>query len=289
MDVPPQQFPPIGELLKRQGIWLEKKKSQHFLRSQETCARIAALAELSPRHLAVEVGAGLGNLTVELAARAGRVLSVEMDRTFKEWHDYLKASYPSIEFVYTDFLKMNLEEAAAAWSGPVAGIGNLPYQITSEVLFRFVDSPATFDRLVFMVQKEVAERVAAGPASRASGALTYKIALRYSAEIALMVPAAAFLPPPKVESAVLVLTPLPEPLFANERERGRVYTLLDGIFRFRRKMLLNGLAMAGLVDDKQEAEYVLETARIDSRRRPETLELAEVLALANAITGKEPR
>ena len=287
MNPEPQTFPPISELLKRQGIWLSKKKSQHFLRSQEACAQIAELAGLTNRHLAIEVGAGLGNLTVELSARAGQVCAVEMDRTFEEWHEYLASSYGSIRFLYEDFLKVSLEKIVESHDGPVCGVGNLPYQITSEVLFRFVDSPLTFQRLVFMVQREVADRVAAGPANRSAGALTYKIALRYRARTAMTLEPGAFLPPPKVKSAVLVLEPMDEPLYRTEEERGRVYTLVDRIFQYRRKTLGNALRMGELAPDREEAERVLRRAGVEARRRPETLEIDEALAIARVLAGED--
>lgn len=285
MPQAPQTFPPIGELLKRQGIWLDKRKAQHFLRDQEMCSRIADLAGLTPQHLVVEVGSGLGNLSVELAARAGEVRAVELDRSFQEWHQYLAATYRNLRVQYEDFLKVDLEALIAdrAAGTPVAGVGNLPYQVTSEILFRFVDAATTFDVLVFMVQREVAERVCAGPATRESGALTYKIALRYRAELALRVPPGAFLPPPKVDSAVMVLRPLAHPLFTDPAHRQRVYTLLDRVFNFRRKTIVNGLLMGGMVQGREAATRVLGQARIDEKLRPEALTLAQVLTLEQVI------
>ncbi len=279
----PARFPPIRQLLDRLGIRLEKRRSQHFLREQQRCADIAALAGLTRDHTVVEVGAGLGNLTVELSARAGRVIAIEMDDSFAEWHDYVALHYPPIEFVYTDVLEWPLDGELATVEGPVVGVGNLPYQVTSEVLFQFVDARRTFERLVFMVQKEVAERIAAGAGKRSAGALTYKVAMRYVATIALEIGAGEFLPPPKVESAVLVLEPRPAPLYSSEAERRAVYTLLDGLFTYRRKTLANGLLLSGRARGREEAERVLARAGVDGGRRPETLQLDEVLALARAL------
>jgi 16S rRNA (adenine1518-N6/adenine1519-N6)-dimethyltransferase len=280
-----ESFPPISELLKRQGKWLTKARSQHFLRRQETCAMIAEACCLTKDDLAIEVGAGLGNLTVELAARAGRVLSVELDEEFREWHEYLTATYPGLEFLYRDFLKVDLPTAVSDRQpvGQVVGVGNLPYQITSEILFAFIDSGLPFKRLVFMVQKEVADRITAGPAARASGALTYKIALRYKARVALVVPPGEFLPPPKVWSSVIALEPLAQPLVTSDAERRRVYTLLDRVFQYRRKTILNGLQQGGLCASRDLAVAALAAAGVDEKRRPESLELEEVVALARAL------
>lgn len=279
-----ESFPPVVEILKRLGIWLDKKKSQHFLRSQAVCADIAELAELTRDAVAIEVGPGLGNLSVELSARAGRVLAVELDTGFADWHKYVSQSYPRIYFVYRDFLETAFSELLADIppGTPLVGVGNLPYQITSEILFRFVNAERTFDRLVFMVQKEVADRICAGAGARAGGALTYKIALRYHARFAMFVGPENFLPPPKVDSAVIVLEPLAQPLVRDLVHRTQVYALLDGIFRYRRKTLLNCLTMAGIAPDKVIAARMLETAEVDAIRRPETLEMHEVIALAEA-------
>ena len=280
-----QDFPNIADLLRRKGIWLDKRKSQHFLKRQEVCSQIADLAELAEQDLAIEVGAGLGNLSVELAARAGRVVSVELDQAFADWHGYLQASYPRLEFLYQDFLHVDLEQLVAEkkLSGRIFGIGNLPYQITSEILFKFVDSPQTFDALVFMVQKEFAERVCAGPAAREAGALTYKVALRYEAVIELLVPAEEFLPPPKVESAVMVLRPLQSPLIRSVGHRKQVYRVLDKLFLYRRKTLSNILMQSGLVQHRQQGLDALQRAGIIPERRPETLNLEEVLKLVDTL------
>lgn len=281
----PQPFPSVGETLKKLGIWLERGKSQHFLRDQRVCMAIAELAQLGPNDLAIEVGTGLGNLTVEMAARAGRVLTVEMDTAFEEWHRALAIGWPRATFLQGDFLAQNLEALVATHrlDGRVCGMGNLPYQITSEILFRFVDSPVQFDALVFMVQKEVAERVAAGAACRAAGALTYKIALRYKAEIAMRIPPGAFLPPPRVDSAVLVLKPLETPLVTDLARRARIYSMLDHLFLYRRKTLSNCLLQGGMAGDREDGDARLAKAGIDAKRRPETLTLAEVLALEAAL------
>lgn len=285
----PQEFPPIHDLLRRLGIRLERRKSQHFLKRQEVCTQIAELAGLGREHLAIEVGAGLGNLTVEIAARAGKVYSVEMDEAFAEWHDYLSTAHQNLTFIRSDFLKLDLDEmiAASEWRGPVVGIGNLPYQITGEILFRFVDAAQRFDSLVFMVQKEVADRVCGGPGRRSAGALTYKIAMRYKAELALHVAAGQFLPPPQVESAVMVLRPLETPVYTSLEERRHVYTMVDRLFMYRRKTLLNSLAMGGCVAGKDAAAAALSRAGIEESRRPETLSLEEMMRLARVIAADQ--
>lgn len=267
------------------GVWLDKRKGQHYLRDQHVCRDIAEFCGAGPGDVIVEVGAGTGNLSVELAARAGRVLAVELDTTFSEWHDYLMAANPGLRFLYGDFLEHDLVDicGGGAPGAGLIGAGNLPYQVTSEILFRFLESPLPFKRLVFMVQREVAGRLAAGPANRKSGALTYKLSFEWSCRIVLDVPPEAFLPPPKVYSSVVVLEPHGRAFLRGEEHRRRVHRLLDGIFRFRRKTLSNCLAQASLVSGREEGAGVLAAAGIDPKRRPETLTLEEVLALDEAL------
>lgn len=282
---PPREFPSIGALLKRMGVWLDKRKGQHYLRDQYVCRDIAELCQAGPGDFVVEVGAGTGNLSVELAARAGRVLAVELDDTFSQWHDYLSAANPGLSFLYGDFLQQDLAAlcGGAETGGGLVGAGNLPYQITSEILFRFLESGLPFRRLVFMVQKEVAERLAAGPGRRKAGALTYKLFFEWDCRLAFEVPPEAFLPPPRVYSAVVVLEPHGGHPFEGPDHRRRVHQLLDGIFRFRRKTLLNCLTQASLAPGREEAAAALDAAGLDAMRRPETLSLDEVLALDRSL------
>lgn len=275
----------MGELLRRMGVWLDKRKGQHYLRDQSICRDISLLCEAGPEDTIIEIGAGTGNLSIELAARAGLVVSVELDDTFSEWHSFLMASHPSLKVVHGDFLEMDLNDLLAGknGSGDLIAAGNLPYQVTSEILFRFVKTTLPFNRMVFMVQREVAERIAVGPANRLSGALTYKIALSWDCEIAFHVGAEAFLPPPRVESSVIVLNRKPKPLYRDTSHRERIYTLLENLFRFRRKTLSNGLLMSRTIEGRDQAEEVLRRVDIDPKRRVETLSLEEVIALEGCV------
>ncbi len=292
-EISVQEFPDIRSLLKRLEIRLEKGKSQHYLKHQEICAQIAEEALLTKDHTVIEIGSGLGNLTVELSARCKHVYAVELDRAFEEWHEYVASSYPSIEFVYEDFLKIDLKELLKdelETKSPLCAIGNLPYQITSPILFEFVDSTIHFDQLVFMIQKEVADRIASDPGQRSTGALSYKIALGYRTEVLFDVLPEAFLPPPKVVSSVIRLTPLEKPVYKDLEHRNRLYKLLDGIFRYRRKTICNCISMASLGLSKDEATVVVEKAGIDQKARPENLLMDEVLALeANVHELREDR
>jgi 16S rRNA A1518/A1519 N6-dimethyltransferase RsmA/KsgA/DIM1 with predicted DNA glycosylase/AP lyase activity len=162
---------------------------------------------------------------------------------FAPWYEELVAAQPNLRFLREDFLKLDLAEllASAREAGrPICAAGNLPYQITSAILFHLVDAVFPFESLVLMMQREVADRIAAGAGERACGGLSCKVALRYHARIAMRLAPGEFMPPPAVHSAVLVLTPLAQPLYRDEAHRGRLYKLIDGVFRYRRKTVENG-------------------------------------------------
>ena len=260
------------------------RQSQHFLIEPKRCEEIAMACNLTPEHIALEIGAGLGNLTVELARRAGRVASVEMDPAFTVWHRTLTHYFPNIDFVQTDVLKVDLEELLARYpSERRVAVGNLPYQITAPILFQLMESPIAWERKVIMVQREDAERLATGVPNRQASALTYKVAYLYDAEIALRLPPSQFFPPPKVHSAVVVLTPRSEPLLTSLEHRRQVFDLVTASFRHRRKTMANCLVMGGVTPDRATAEAGLRKAGIDPTRRPEHLSLEDFLRLEEAL------
>ncbi|MEQ8819620.1 MAG: 16S rRNA (adenine(1518)-N(6)/adenine(1519)-N(6))-dimethyltransferase RsmA [Sumerlaeia bacterium] len=278
-------FPPIADLLRQQGIWLSKHKSQHFLRNAGVCAQIADVAGLSAAHVALEIGAGAGNLTVELARRAGDVLAIEMDRAFAEWHTELQGRFENLTIEYADFLKTDLDSLPGRFPGrPLVAVGNLPYQITAPILFKIVESGVPFERLVFMVQREVAERIVTGVPGRRASALTYKLAFLYNTRIAMKLGPNEFLPPPKVNSAVVVLEPRPDSLLRDNAHRVRAFRVVHQIFQHRRRSLANAMSLGLLTPTRQDAEAVLTAASVDPGRRAETLSLEEIVAIEAALS-----
>lgn len=283
-------FPRVPDLLDQLGIRLSRHKSQHFLHNHAQAARIAEFCELTPSHRALEIGAGLGNLSVELARRAGAVVSVEMDEHFTPWHATLTAHFPNLHFHYEDFLKADLARIIPREpAGPLVAVGNLPYQITAPILFRLVNGPQKWERIVVMVQLEVAERIVAGPKSRRASALTYKLAFEYDARLAARLGPREFIPPPKVHSAVVVLTPRKQPLLRDAAHKQRLHELVSALFQHRRRTLPNALTLGGVLPSRAEAEVAVVAAGIDPRQRPETLELDDVLRLEDILAAEKAR
>lgn len=232
-----------------------RRLGQHFLKDKSTLERIAAAAVPAAGGRIIEIGPGRGALTQFLIGRAAHVYAIEVDTVLVH---YLEAKFPSerLTVVNGDVLKTDL----AQW-GPVAVVGNLPYYITSPIVERVLALGSLLERAVFLVQREVAERIASGPGSRDYGYLS--VAAQVFAEVRMLftVPSGAFSPPPKVDSAVLLLEPRPVALVAEPAEFLRFAGLC---FHQKRKTLRNNLAGSfPLIGTQPEAGLRAEQLAVD--------------------------
>jgi len=251
---------------------------QHFLRDAGIARAIVDLVAPTPADLVVEIGPGHGALTGELARRAGRVLALEVDRALIE---RMRAAFPAVEIVAADARRWDWAALERPPGGRALVIGNLPYSVGTTILTALVAAPRAIDGMVLMLQREVAERVAAAPGGKAYGSLSVHVQLHWQVELALRVPAGAFRPPPKVESATLRLTPLAAPRVELPDER-RFEAVVRAAFAQRRKTLANALA-AGLglpVGTTREAATL---AGVDPGRRAETLHIREFAEIARRL------
>jgi 16S rRNA (adenine1518-N6/adenine1519-N6)-dimethyltransferase len=253
-----------------------KKFGQHFLSDERILGAIVDALAPGPNDTVVEIGPGRGSLTDILAARSKRVIAVEIDRALAKLLRDRYVGRPNVEIVEGDFLEADL--------GGTAGddfllIGNVPYNITTPIVFRALEPPMP-KRSVFLVQREVAERMAAREDTESYGALSVNVAAVASVEQVLTVPASAFRPPPKVESAVVRLTPRARPLVPlDQLPAFRVF--VQAAFGLRRKQMQRVLRTArGL--SAEEAAALLDRAGIEQAARPEVLspeKFAELFAL----------
>jgi len=243
-----------------------KRLGQHFLHHRAILARIADALGPRPGDLVLEIGPGQGALTEALVARGARVVTIEKDRDLAPM---LRARLPAVTVVEGDALELDWRETAGA--GPADQLlvtGNIPYNITTPLLDRALLPPRPA-RIVFLVQKEVAERIVAKPGSKTYGALSVGVQAVAHAEKLFGVPAGAFHPPPKVDSAVIRVTPLAQPLVA-DRDLLRFRRLVVGLFGFRRKQLLRGLReLTGWPTERVSA--VLQRADLIAGNRAETV------------------
>jgi 16S rRNA (adenine1518-N6/adenine1519-N6)-dimethyltransferase len=252
----------------------KRRLGQHFLRDPRLLRRIADALGAGPGDTVLEIGPGPGGLTAALAARAGRLVAIEKDR---ELVPALRERFPEATIVEGDALDLDWRALAG---GPFLAAGNIPYNITSPLIDKALDPPRPA-RIVFLVQKEVADRVTADAGTPAYGALSVGVQSVARTERLFTVPAGAFHPRPKVDSAVLRLTPLDEPL-VTAAEQGSFRRLVVGLFGFRRKQMLRGLReLTGW--DAERAGEALALAGIAPGVRPEVLAPAAFVRLLHAL------
>ncbi len=251
---------------------------QHFLSDPSILRRIADALNPAPSDVVVEIGPGRGSLTTVLLERVDRVIAIERDGDLVP---LLREACPSATVVHGDAL--DLDWRALTAGEPFLVVGNIPYQITTPLIDKALTPPRPA-RIVFLVQREVAERLTAVPGTKAYGALTIGVQTVARVERLFRVPAGAFHPPPQVHSAVVRMTPLDAPLVP-DRDSAAFRRFAVGLFGFRRKQLLRALRdLAALPADTAAA--VLERAQVAGELRPERLEPADFVRLfRNLVDG----
>ena len=283
---PPRPRPAteLRALLDRFGLRPQKGFGQSFLRDERYFDRTVAAADLSPDDLVVEVGPGLGGLTRRLAAGAGEVIAVEIDRGLVTALESILADDPNrgkIRLVGADVLE--LDPAELTGGRPYKLVANLPYYVTSPILRRFLETTEHRPRcLVVMVQREVAERMM--PRAGEMNLLAVMVQYYGKARIVTLVPAQAFYPPPKVDSAVVRIDLHDRPPLDADREK--LFRVVHAGFAQPRKQVHNALSQqlslpAGTLPD------VMRSAGVDSTRRPQTISLREWGAITAALAERE--
>jgi 16S rRNA (adenine1518-N6/adenine1519-N6)-dimethyltransferase len=268
----------VRDLLAEHGLSPSRALGQNFVADPNTVRRIARLAGVGPGDRVVEVGPGLGSLTVALAETGAEVTAVELDRHLLP---VLRSVVEplGVRVVEGDAMTLDWDEVLG---GGVAGHGedrwalvaNLPYNVATPLVLEVLARVPAIDRMLVMVQREVGERLAAGPGSKAYGIPSVKVAYRAEAEVVGRVPPTVFLPQPRVESTLVRLRRLPEPPVDTDPER--LFRLVEAGFGQRRKMLRRSLA--SLVDPS-----AFERAGVRSDARAEELSLEDWARLANAV------
>lgn len=281
----------INVLMNQYRFRFDKGLGQNFLIDEQILDGIVEKAGLDKSDRVIEVGPGMGFLTEKLGAAAGSVTGVELDKTLCEILTEVFREDGQIEIICGDALKLDFaclerETRKKGFEKPFKIVANLPYYITTPLLFYFLENKDYWSELVLMVQKEVAQRVVAPPGGKDYGVLTLMTSYDADAEIVLNVPAKAFRPRPNVDSAVLRLTKRDDPpSFVADRKIFRA--LVKAGFGQRRKTLSNALKNSGLFTEKTAVADLLVTCDIDGSRRGETLSFAEYALLANTLVAKE--
>ena len=267
--------PTLSSLLKAHGVRPNKRLGQHFLLDGNLCHRIVRAAGITPAHRIVEIGPGPGALTRALLETAGRVTAIEMDAGLLPVLDAWTAEVGTLTIIRADALKVDFQALADERGGPLTLVANLPYNISTPLMFHFLHQRRAFDSMTLMFQKEVAERLVAEPEhGKAYGAVSVLCRLWMESERILDVAPSLFYPPPKVESTVARFIMRKNPLHdvGDEEFFSR---LVHAAFNPRRKTLSNTLKPLS----EARLDW-LDKAGIDSKRRGETLSLAEFARLS---------
>ena len=279
MDKPIIASPQVTQhILNRFKLRADKKLGQNFLIDENVVHQIVAAAELSEADTVLEVGPGIGTLTQGLAESKARVVAVELDTRLLPVLATTLNGYDNVRVVHGDILKVNIMEEVGAPSFKVCA--NLPYYITTPIIFALLEKRLPMERLVAMVQKEVAERMAAQPGGKEYGALSVAIQYYTEPKIAFIVPPTSFIPAPAVDSAVIVCKRREKPP-VEVCDEGLFFRVVKAAFSLRRKMLSNSLKNMGI--KSEQVSKWLELAGVDGKRRAETLSLEDFAKLTNSF------
>ncbi|MCK8638456.1 16S rRNA (adenine(1518)-N(6)/adenine(1519)-N(6))-dimethyltransferase RsmA [Fructobacillus fructosus] len=277
-------------ILNQYGLRAKKKFGQNFLTDGNILSGIVQAADLTKEDLIVEIGPGIGGLTEYLARAAKKVLAFEIDPDMVKILAETLAPYDNVQIVEQDVLEADLKTVLAESFGEksaVKVVANLPYYITTPILLALLQAGIHWEKLVVMMQKEVADRLSAKPGTKEYGVLTVMLDYYASVAIALKVPAKAFNPAPNVDSAVVTLTPKPAEKPVDHPKQ--LFSLVKACFAHRRKSLWNNLLQRFGKEEavKEGLTQALQLAGIDPGIRAERLTLADFTRLYEALKEKK--
>ena len=274
---------PVHERLQRYGLRPRKELGQHFLADPSTLGRIVSTIGAAPGDTIVEYGAGIGVLTERLLDTGARIIAIELDDALAALLRTELGARPLFQLVHADLARVSLPQLRAEAGVPRLRVaGNLPYQLTSHVLFALLELETGLQDAVFMIQREVAERLVAAPGGRDYGILSVLLRAYHDVELVFRVKPGAFLPPPRVESAVVRIAPRRDGPVVDWTQRGDLTRLVKHTFAERRKILRNTLKKFYGLDAAAAGVWESESG-IDLGRRPETLSVHEFAALLRAL------
>lgn len=271
----------VQYVIRRFGIHAKHKLGQNFLIRPDVVAAIAEAAELGEHVPVMEIGAGIGTLTQALAETGADVTAFELDKSLERVLSHTLEHYKNIHIIYEDVLKADLKTILGDKDWRCAA--NLPYYITTPILLSLIQSDLPISLFVFMMQKEVADRILAKPGSKDYGALTIAVNFDCTAERVLDIPPSAFIPRPQVTSTVLKIRRREKPA-VEVKDRKLLFSLVKMGFGQRRKVFTNAMKSGGISADW--IPEILEKADIDGKRRGETFSMEEYARLADAWYDK---
>ena len=273
------------DILRRHDFNFKKKFGQNFLTDHNILTKITETADLSKEVNVIEIGPGIGSLTQYLLEEAAEVMAFEIDKSLIPILEETMAPYDNFTLVSEDILKVDLLSEIQKFKNPnlpIKVVANLPYYITTPILMHLIESKIPFSEFVVMMQKEVADRIAARPKTKAYGSLSIAVQYYMEASVAFIVPRTVFIPTPNVDSAILKMVRREEPLVEVEDEEW-FFKTMHSSFVHRRKTLMNNMQAAFGKESKPEIEKLLAQAEISPTIRGEALSIEEFAKLADAL------
>lgn len=280
------------EMIKKHNIRLTRSLGQNFLTDEKVVERIVEAADIGEKDLVIEIGPGLGSMTRLLAQKAGGVIAVEIDRRLINPLQEVLAEYDNVKIINDDIMRVNLKDIISGYTftskpdiipSSAKVVANLPYYITTPVIMKILEDNLKIDMCVFMVQKEVADRMVAKPGGKDFGALSVAVQYRSRPEKIFEVPPHCFIPQPDVYSTVIRLNVYKIPPVQVKDEK-IFFKVVKASFGQRRKTLTNALYNSGYFTmSKDEISEILKNIGINPNQRGETLSIMQFAELANAF------
>ncbi len=272
------------EVLAKYNMSAKKKFGQNFLIDSHVLEGIVEAAGITDDDLVLEIGPGIGSLTQYLAETAGKVVAVEIDKTLLPVLADTLSEYDNVTVINQDILKVDLDEIVSENGGrPIKVVANLPYYITTPIIMKLFESRARIESITVMVQKEVADRMAAGPGGKDYGSLSLAVGYYAKAVTVMDVPPSSFIPQPNVGSAVVNLSRYAEPRVKVQDEK-RLFEIVRTAFNQRRKTLSNSLSNnPALGVSRQEVTDALLKMGVDEKARGEILTLEQFAELSDIL------
>ena len=270
--------------LKKENIFTRKSLGQHFLIDENILEQIVEIAEVGPGDVVLEIGAGVGNLTAYLSRKASKVVAIEVDSRLVQIFKKNVSKDADVELFVEDALRFDYRKNLSDLTNRIKVVANLPYLISTPLLFLLIENRDLFSSFTLMLQKEVADRLAAVPGTKTYGALTVNASLFADVSAKLDIPPNMFYPRPKVSSRVVKIDILSSPRVSIDNH-GVFKQVVNAAFNQRRKMLSNSLKAFGSQAGINTTE-LLKSLDIDPNRRGETLDVEEFALVANAVAAK---
>ncbi len=271
----------IRQELRRYGLSPKKSLGQHFLVDRNILDKVIRTAQVAKEDAVLEVGPGLGEMTLALSRRAKRVIAIEIDPKLVKQLRIKFEGIPNLEIIEADILQYDFSSLLQQAGRTLRVVANLPYHLSTPLLFRFIEEREKFSSLTLMLQKEVAQRLIAPPGSKEYGPLSIFVQRVSEVSIHFFIKPTAFFPPPKVDSALVEVEWRKTPL-TDLKDEELFKKVVHGCFNYRRKTLINGLKYSGLFLPA-DIEDRLKKADLDPHRRPETLSIEEFSCLTEIL------